>query len=159
MIVGDSFQNDNNELLKNVQEESYGTNLSLIFSVAKKQYINANLILQVNHSNIPLLTKINSFDHRVLQAAHDTIAAAFRYKNQNIKQLNLFDNINDESSEYNKLWSEWIYNELSNLKDNATFVRNVIEALIHSNKEQGYAAEDRLHEFLADYYSVEDWDI
>lgn len=159
MIVGDSFQNDNNELLKKVQEESYGTNLSLIFSVAKKQYINANLILQVNHPNIPLLTKINSFDHRVLQAAHDTIAAAFRYKNQNIKQLNLFDNINDESSEYIKLWEGWLYNELSVLKESADFVRNVIEAVIHSNEEQGYAAEDRLHGFLADYYSVEDWDI
>ena len=56
-----------------------------------------------------------------------------------------------------KLWSEWIYNELSSLKDNAIFVRNVIEAVIHSNTEQGYTAEDRLHEFLVDYYSIKEW--
>ena len=157
MIVGNRFQNDNNELLKNIQKESYGKTLSLIFNVAKKQYIAADSILQANHPNIPLLNKINSIDHRVLQAAHDNIAAAFRYKNQNIKQLKLFNNINDESSEYIKVWSDWIYNELSSLKDNAIFVRNVIEAVIHSNTEQGYTAEDRLHEFLVDYYSIKEW--
>ena len=74
MIVGNRFQNDNNELLKNIQKESYGKTLSLIFNVAKKQYITADSILQANHPNIPLLNKINSIDHRVLQAAHDNIA-------------------------------------------------------------------------------------
>lgn len=156
MIVGNRFENDNNEVLKNVQVKSYGQSLSLIFDVAKKQYITADSILQANHPNIPLLNKINSFDHRVLQAAHDTIAAAFRYKNQSIKQLCLFDRVNDESNEYMKLWEDWLCNELSVLKENANFVRNVIEAVIHSNEEKGYAAEDRLHKFLADYYSIED---
>lgn len=156
MIVGNRFQNDNNELLKNIQKESYGKTLSLIFNVAKKQYMTADSILQANHPNIPLLNKINSIDHRVLQAAHDNIAAAFRFRSQDIRQLNLFDKVKDESNEYMKLWSEWIYNELSVLKENANFVRNVIEAVIHSNEEKGYAAEDRLHKFLADYYSIED---
>ena len=87
MIVGNSFENDNNEVLKYVQVKSYGQSLSLIFDVVKKQYITADSILQANHPNIPLLNKINSFDHRVLQAAHDNIAAAFRYRNQNIKKL------------------------------------------------------------------------
>jgi len=157
VIVGNRFENDNNEALKNVQEKSYGQSLTLIFNVAKKQYITADSILQANHPNIPLLNKINSIDHRVLQAAHDNIAAAFRFRSQYIRQLNLFDKVKDESNEYMKLWSEWIYNELSSLKDNAIFVRNVIEAVIHSNTEQGYTAEDRLHEFLVDYYSIKEW--
>ncbi|MCP9478738.1 hypothetical protein NNA33_12490 [Marisediminitalea aggregata] len=156
MIVGNRFENDNNEALKNVQEKSYGQSLSSMFNVAKKQYITADSILQANHPNIPLLNKINSFDHRVLQAAHDNIAAAFRYRNQNIKQLNLFDNIKDEPNEYMKLWKDWLCDELSELKENANFVRNVIEAVIHSNEEQGYAAEDRLHELLVNYYAIEE---
>ena len=157
MIIINRFENDNNEVQKNVQVKSYGQSLSLIFDVAKKQYITADSILQANHPNIPLLNRINSFDHRVLQAAHDTIATAFRYKNQNIKQLNLFDKVKDESNEYMKLWEDWLCNELSVLKENANFVRNVIEAVIHSNEEKGYAAEDRLHEFLVDYYSIKEW--
>ncbi|AUC88561.1 hypothetical protein CW735_10500 [Alteromonas sp. MB-3u-76] len=156
MIVGDEFQNDNNGALKNIQEKLYGQSVSVIFQVAREQYITADSILEAKHPYIPLLIKMEFFDHRVLQSAHDTIAAAFRYKNQNIKQLDLFENVKEESNEYIKFWNDWLYDELCVLKGNAIFVRNVVEAVIHSSNERGYAAEERLHEFLVDYYSTEE---
>ncbi|WP_334048037.1 hypothetical protein [Alteromonas gracilis] len=92
----------------------------------------------------------------MLQNAHDTIAAAFRFKNQNIKQFELFEKFKDVSDKYVKFWSDWLYDELSILKDNAIFVRNVVKAVLHRSNERGYAAEEKLHEFLVDYYSIEE---
>jgi len=157
VIIGKSFKNDINESLKNIQHEFYDRSLSLILAVAKNQYIIADSILQAGHPNIPLLDKINSFDHRTLQDTHDIMAAVFRYRHQKSGQSNLFDSPEDEPIEYQKLWCDWLNDELSSLKDNASFVRNVIEAVVHSNKDEGYAAEGNLYEFLVGYYSIEEW--
>lgn len=157
MIIGKSFENDDNDLLKCIQHDSYDHNLVLLFEVAREQYIIADLILQTNHPNISLLTKVNAFDHRTLQNAHDILAIVFRHRNQNLEQLELFDSAGNESSRYLRLWSDWLRSELSSLKSEPAFVRNVIEAVIYSNKDKGYAAEDRLQRFLYCHYEVNEW--
>lgn len=157
MIISKFFDDDDNALLKGIQHDSYGHSLDLLYRVAKEQYIIADLILQTNHPNISLLTEVKAFDHRTLQDTHDTLAAVFRYRNQNLEQLELFDRAGDESSRYLRLWSDWLRSELSSLKSESAFIRNIVEAVIYSNKDKGYAAEDRLQRFLFSYYEVNEW--
>lgn len=154
MIVNCNFKGDNNEALKWDQHDNYQKSLANIFSAAKSALIQADAIIG---SNLPIVEKvlpISSFDHRVLQNAHDIIAAAYRYKNDDGGQLRLFVG---PKSLYSDLWSNWLTQELEALIVYPQFVQSIIESVVFSNTKQGYLAEEKLRNILFTHYSYIEW--
>ena len=80
MIVGNSFKGDDNDTLKSVQHDLYWGLLPSLLEHALQKYREASEILGVRAELAGKITAISSFDHRVLQAAHDIIAAYYRFK-------------------------------------------------------------------------------
>jgi hypothetical protein len=80
-------------------------------------------------------------DHRVIQDAHDLIAAWYRCRCR--PWLPLFDPIFDATLERD-LWLACIEREVLVLLDDSSITRAVLTAVAYENTTPGYAAEDEL---------------
>jgi hypothetical protein len=86
---------------------------------------------------------IAGFDHRVLQFAHDTIAAWFRFCNPDL-WLPLFPRDNVVKDVCRKEWRMFWKSEVKRLIDNDEFAIAILTAVAYQNREKGFAAEREL---------------
>lgn len=90
---------------------------------------------------------IAGFDHRVLQSAHDTIAAWFRFSNPDLWLL-LFPHdkiVKDVNlAAWRKFWSL----EVKRLIDKDEIAIAILTAVAYQNQEKGFAAERELNGLL-----------
>jgi hypothetical protein len=101
MLVYEYFENDNNEALMDLQYEMYSYSISTIFEEIKRIYLdNQYTILYLSKDEIEKIKKIDSFDHRLVQSAHDIMAAVFRFQEKKgIFEKELFEQDNSEIKE------------------------------------------------------------
>ena len=188
MFVGATFPSDNNEDLMLIQhdlwfkvngafidEDSFAlSSCFYIFWCARKAifgFINENPLF---FPEIEQLKAINSFDHRVLQNAHNKIAAFYRWI-QGASLKPAFDDGNTYGDWSNKLLSLGIYGrpnlynsylldcwkmylrfELLDISFNHIAVsEHIVRAVLFQNTEQGYKAEDSIDKFLIFRYGSE----
>ena len=156
MIIGEVYSADNNKALKVAQHETYSHNIVAIFEMARSEFVRADAILNAQLLIAETAESINKFDHRVLQDAHDIMAAAYRYRCDDGGQLRLWPE-GGERSRYGPQWNRWFTLELEKIIKNPSFVRAVVEAVVFSNTELGYMAEHRMCQFLVAYYEMERW--
>ncbi len=167
MIVGDRFEGDNNEILKCIQHDLYWTLLPLLFSHMRDRYLWAIRYTEVNTVLSQRIINIDRFDHRVLQNAHDKIAAYFRYEfpdklgqfvipstMPDCKELRPEEALKEY---YRREWTAYWYKEISKLSDEPFIARAILAAVAYQNTEDGYEAEDLLLELLHDRYG-KSWD-
>lgn len=155
MIVFDVFKGDSNDLLKEVQHELYWKNVVAIYNAARSMLILADDILD---TRLPIVEKarvIDRFDHRVLQDAHDIMAASYRHCCDDGKQQELFHP--DMRERYRSKWCSWFKHELEVLVKYPRFVRSVIDCVVYSNSPIGYTAEHSVCEILISHYFMESW--
>jgi len=89
MLVYDYFTNDNNEAIKNLQHEMYEYSVDTIFTTVRRLFgTSDDTAFDYTFDEIIKLKEIDGFDHRLLQGAHDAIAAIFRYKVQENEAAN-----------------------------------------------------------------------
>lgn len=157
MIIGKAYKFDNNELLKDAQHELYRNHVFMLFAVAKSKIIQADAILDANLLITEKVKEINRFDHRVLQDAHDIIAAAYRYHNDDGGQMNLLHLDEALLDRYKTEWAKWFSQELVTLLSYPRFIRSVVESVVFSNSELGYAGQHAIGNFLITLYNLEDW--
>ena len=156
MIVGKVYSGDNNETLKWVQHDLYSQIMPEIFRRPKERFVKAARLVEYQQPLIDILKNITSFDHRVLQNAHDIVAARYRYLHDDFGQMLLFCNLSQEDR-YRRNWSQWFHKEIKVLTDYNNFTRAAVKAVAFENSKMGYAAKDNLENFLASYYSMGDW--
>ncbi len=156
MIVCQVYPNDNNKILKQVQHEHYLKLVGFLFDYVKNRFLKAANLLLHNSASIEKLKEWDSFDHRVLQEAHDIIAAKYRYQYDDGGQIDFLVSIPQEDI-YRKGWISWFHQEAQLLIDNDEFCRAIINVVIFQNNELGYSAEAQLKEFLYYHYSIEEW--
>lgn len=144
-------------MLKQAQHDEYDYNIGRIFSSARAELAHADAILELNLLITDTALAISRFDHRVLQDAHDIMAAAFRYRNDDGGQLRLFEDADTQIARYVHEWNAWLASQLRDLVRHPSFVRSVVECVIFSNKTMGYMAENRLCELVLSYYGADDW--
>ena len=167
MIVGDSFDGDSNEILKWVQHDIYWTLLPLLFSHPKDLYLKALRYAGVETDLSGRINDIAKFDHRVLQNAHDKIAAYYRYEFPDksgqlvipatipdCESLNLEDTLKES---YKREWVQFWYSEIRKLSSEPVITRAILTAIAYQNTDEGYEAEDLLLELLHDKYG-KSWD-
>jgi len=157
MIIANAYKSDNNNLLKDAQHDLYGRHVSKIFEAAKFKLIQADSILNANFLITKKARDIDSFDHRILQNAHDIIAAAYRYRYDDGGQLNLFRRDITIQDYYKIEWARWFDKELDSLLGYSLFVRAVVECVIYPNSNLGHAAEHSICYILISHYNIEDW--
>lgn len=157
MIIKRVFQNDDNRLLKDVQHDEYMRSVVRIFNAARAELAHADAIIGSNLLIVEKARATTAFDHRVLQDAHDIMAAAYRYRHDDGGQMQLFGDPDKQKDEYLRAWVDWLSEQLTELIRSPQFVRSVVECVIFANSVMGHAAEARLGDFLLEHYSAGDW--
>jgi hypothetical protein len=144
MIVGSCFNGDSNETLMLIQHDLYFPLLGLLVQYSKERYLNAIRLIGVKTELAKLVEQIKRFDHRVLQNAHDRIAAYYRFAHDNRGQMPLpFDNKTYEDFLIEE-WSTFFTEEAQKLTESDPIVIAILTAVAYENTQKGYAAEKHL---------------
>jgi hypothetical protein len=152
MTVGVHFPGDSNETLKWIQHGLYPELVPYLFRCSRDRYVRAAHLLQAQTDLFRVITTFHSFDHRVLQAAHDTIAASYRFAVDPRGQLPLLlDGVTYEHYLEN-LWRDYYLDEVARLAEDDAVARAILSAVAYQNSEHGYAAEDELSRLLQERY-------
>ncbi len=157
MIICKVYPSDDNKTLKRIQNDHYSSYVSELFSAAKRKFIQADAILNANLKITASAKIIDNFDHRVLQDAHDIIAATYRYRFDDGLQGDLFESEDELRKRYLVGWEEWFFAELETLVNYPDFVRSVVECVVFANTQLGYTAENTVCNVLIYRYGLEDW--
>ena len=164
MIVGYDFVGDTNETLKRVQHDCYGHKVGQLFTTARNRYVRACRFIGVETEVFQRIIKINGFDHRVLQCAHDKIAAYYRFAHDDGGQMTLFPlekpiqtflYDSEKASYKEKLlwrWSQFYNEEVEKLAEEDDIAHAILNAVLHENSPKGYEAEGLLVRLLEERY-------
>lgn len=157
MIVGTSYPSDDNDQLKDAQRELYWQLVPRLFAAARAELLRAEEILDTKVVIAEKARAIENVDHRVLQDAHDIMAAAFRHGHDDGSQLRLLETEAERGERYRAAWLEWFETELAALAKIPRFVRSTVQAVVLANTELGFAAERDIGELLVSRYELQHW--
>jgi len=116
------------------------------------RYWDALRLVRVETELAKRLRHMDSFDHRVLQAAHDKIAAYYRYKHDPRGQMPLpFDELTYEQH-LEIGWRRFFVEEAERLAGIDWIAIPILTAVAYQNTPQGYQAEDELMARLEEEY-------
>ncbi len=152
------FQGDDNKLVMDIQHNAYSQLVGMIFHHAAMRFVQAAELVEFRNPLVVKLESIKVFDHRVLQNAHDYIAAWFRYSVPDASQLPLFGEAGIDSKDFiERRWIDFFKSEIDSLVRESAFVRAVIKAVVHANKDEGRVAERTITKLLTFRYSGREW--
>ena len=150
MIVGPRFPGDDNEPVMLAQHDEYFPVISEWGRRALKRLEYAEELTGGEDGLADRLRGRRGFDHRVLQEAHDLIAAWDRFSQ--CRWLPLFDPAPDRAA-LRAAWREFASAEIGRLIEDARVTKALLEAIGHENEPAGYAAEKWLGELLRARYA------
>ena len=160
MWVGYEFPGDTNETLKLVQHGCYWGNVGQLFIAARDRYARACRFIGFETVVFKRIIKIDGFDHRVLQCAHDKIAAYYRFAHDDGGQMTLFPLeepvptffYDSEKPSYEEellwKWNQFYHKEVKQLAREDNIACAILNAVLYQNTPKGYEAEDLLIELL-----------
>lgn len=126
MIICDVFPEDNAADVKNIQHDAYDEALGLMVSRTRTAYLLACRILNVENNVRTAISANNKYDHRDIQAAHDLLAAIWRYLTNKINPNLPFAEFSPK--DIRTEWLAWLENELVELEADPVWVRSVTAA-------------------------------
>jgi len=180
MLVCIEFTNDNYEALKDLQYEMYSYSISTIFTTAQNIYTNNTFSrLYITDDKAETYKSISNYDHRLLQNAHDTLAAVFRYKasegkfenelfrtdNAEIQKqfasyycdTNFLNKIPSDNWHYAIKWHDFLY---ETIKSNISFIKEIVNAtLINSGipNDDAWEAASKASSIIKEKYKEIPW--
>ena len=164
MIVGYEFPGDTNKTLKMVQHDCYWGKGWELFNAARNRYVAACRFVGVETEVFERILTLDRLDHRVLQGAHDKIAAYYRFAHDDGGQMTLFPLEKPIQSPYfdwenasyeRKLLWRWVQfydEEVKKLVEDDSIARAIVTAVAYENSPKGYDAEKILAELLEQWY-------
>ena len=152
MIVAPKFDGDEGMDTAWRQHDVYGEALRIIVTTCNKHARFARRLL--DDERHPEWGVVDGFDHRTLQNAHDLLAAAWRFENQ---QLELRFGPEGPLDSIERTWLEWLRNEIAGWIDAPRAARCVQLILTHQNQPVGYAAEAQLSLDILDRFPEVPW--
>ena len=152
MIVAPIFDGDEAMDTAVRQHDVYGEALAIIVTTCNQHARFARSLLDDRHH--PEWGTVDRFDHRTLQAAHDLLAAAWRFETQ---QLELRFNPKGPFETIERMWFDWLRNEVAGWIDAPRMARCVQLILTHQNQPVGYAAEAQLSLDILDRFPDVPW--
>ena len=161
MWTAPCFVGDDNKKLINIQHDLYWDFVGMIFEDTKFPLLNAKdkRTWNVDYLLLSRLQVTESFDHRVLQHAHDKIAAFFRFYLRDVKPHPLESDDKLYEEYLKEIWKVYFLNEVGALTENIEFSKNVAVAVMYANSPKGRLAEKRIGEILDDRYGDQYWEL
>ena len=156
MWVGSCFRGDSDKVVMWMQHDVYHEALHII-SGTSQEYTNfAHRILDDRWDEWEF---IDRFDHRTLQDAHDTIAAAWRFRClPSVRQMGFpIDGDHEGDPNFVGHWLNWLQEEVRSWKNSPYLIRLVMRILRNQNKSEGYRAEADLKMALIARYEDVPW--
>lgn len=156
MIVGCLYRGDDDKDIMMLQHEVYGQALGIISGTCQEH---TNLALRILGDRWAEWEFISNFDHRTLQFAHDTIAAAWRFRCLlSVRQLNLpLDSWQVNVPDFQVQWLQWLKGEIESWKEEPRLIQLVVLILRNQNTPVGYRAEADLNRELIFRYEDVPW--
>jgi hypothetical protein len=152
MIIGSKFPGDDHDAAMSVQHALYGEAVGMLARLARDRLARADLAAGGETVIGSLLRGRTSFDHRVLQDAHDLIAAEFRFT----RHGHLFRGAHETERVWELriagLWWAFLVKEADRLLERADFLHAILSALAFQNSPAGYRAEDEARVILETEY-------
>jgi hypothetical protein len=153
MIVGTEFPGDDNKTLMDVQHALYWELLRWLLVAPRDRYLSASCLLRMENDLSQQLRTMTGFDHRTLQAAHDIIAAYFRFSWPDSAQLLLDEQEDAYRLRLGDAWRNFFKEEVKALTTDDEFTRAICTATAFGNKEAGLAAEAWVEQYLKERYA------
>lgn len=153
MITGAYFEGDCNLGVMELQHEDYHRMIGHLVGNARKIYLSYDWYRWMDSSLHKRLETMASFDHRVIQAAHDLIAASFRYLFCWHDEDKVFPEGYRVKETYLDAWRAYYEKENLGLISQRPVLLAIVLALAYQNTEKGYAAESELENLLLDRYT------
>jgi hypothetical protein len=158
MIICDVFAGDTNDALKTMQHDAYGKLIGYLFHYPRERFVKACNLLESELEIKNRLVEIDGFDLRVLQDCYDCIAAYYRYRIEDITQLELPGFLTKYRGDpIENKWYEFFHREVQRLTESDIFTRAIVIAVVCENTEAGYYAEQLLGKFIVSEYCMSDW--
>jgi hypothetical protein len=157
LIISRAYPSDDNDLLQNVQHALYSRHVFELFDAARQAMVWAADVLNADLLVAEKARTVERFDHRVLQDAHDIMAASFRHKCDVGERYRLPEGERDLREHYRLTWHTWFTAELETLAKSPNFVRSVVQTVLLTNTELGYAAERDVCALLIARFGMDDW--
>ena len=137
------------------QHDVYYAALEIIVSTCNRHIVCARSLLGA--SGHPNWGKVESYDHRTLQFAHDLLAAVWRSQNDS-RQQSLLPGDNQSLDDVQPLWLSWLREEIVGWSALPHLVRSVQLILTNQNEQPGYEAETRLCLDIVDRFPDVPWE-
>ncbi len=154
MIIGKRFPGDENPILIKLQHDHYIQILDHLFRFAEKRYLRSIQFVGVDTELAKKLRGEDELDHRVIQEAHDIIAANFRFRFDPGGQMILpFEDTSYK--EYLAIsWIKFFIEEAKELAEYDITARMILTAVGYENTEIGLQAEKNLEIILQERYEI-----
>lgn len=149
MIVTSEFPGDDDSVLKRIQHDSYGPHVNELFRAARRRYLAAAELLEVEDELTQLFRVNLTFDHRALQYAHDLLAARFRYRTTDSAQPRLGEDPGTHQERLASEWDSWFSREVTERLEDPAFTRAVLTAAAFANQGAGTQAKALLARLLS----------
>lgn len=151
MILGAAFRGDTDRMLQRVQYENYRWAVDLILQAAWSRYQKAEEILGIR-TGFPRPPSPIDFDHGMLQAAHDILAATFRFSFPELRQRVLpFDELS-EADRLHREWRRWIREEVEEISSEGSSCRAILRAAVYSRTDPNRDEEGSIESLLVYRY-------
>lgn len=155
MIVGSFFEGDVDMEVAGKQHDVYPQALGIIVSRCNLYAEFARFVLDdTDHRE---WGRIDRFDHRTLQHAHDLLAAVWRFRHD-YRQLALPFMRKEPLDEAPRLWLDWLRREVEGWIHYPERVRLVQLILTNQNERRGYMAEAELSLYIIDGFTDVPWE-
>jgi len=154
MIVATEFPGDSNEILKEVQHNSYWDIVVYLYAYSRERYLASARLVGVENDFVRLVRENERFDHRVLQAAHDLVATGYRFTRREREQVPLPFSPEEYKRRLKEDWIAFFKRESQELAGNDEINREILGCVAYSNSDIGMKHEERLARLLEKRYGV-----
>lgn len=164
MIIGSAFVGDNNQRLQDMQADIWTSPIAeidgkktsacaFIFETAKAAMVSEVGKNPLLFPEMDQIDELDGFDHRVLQGFYDLVAAFYRWRLKDIVEP-AFKDVGHLYIKHNlNSWVSYLDLEVHAITWNKLDIaEHILRAVLFSNTEDGYTAEDYIIEQLAKRY-------
>lgn len=135
MIVGSTFDGDNDQEIMMIQHQQYQLNVAkMVFDAKSFCKKNAELV-QFNSDTLIDKSNFTSFDHRRFQLYHDIIAGYFRFKHIQSFDQTLFACNEKNLYRIKNEWQAFWESEIDSLTKNINWSKTVLPLAITTNQD------------------------
>jgi hypothetical protein len=99
----------------------------------------------------------DTYDHRTIQAAHDVLAAVWRYRTNSVQPGLPLGRTERDAPMGTQGWLPWLRAEVDGWRNQPRLIALVLTILANQNNPPGYKAEEQLERLLRERHADVPW--